>query len=738
MKIPCARPLIAVVLGLALALPAAAMLPAEGLGLEAPAEQATPEPARAPIAAGSGAAGDGRIAERISGIFAEIPTLASVTAEVEEGVVTLAGTVNSADAEARAEAIAGRVEGVVTVENRIERDVSVDGGLGLGDLGERVAGLTRMLPLVAAAILVALLIAGFGYALASLTSIWRRLAPNGFLAELIASAIRFVFIVGGIVIALDIIGAGTLLGAVLGGAGVIGIALGFAMRDTIENYVASLMLSLRQPFRPNDWVLIEEHEGRVIRLTSRATILMTLDGNHLRIPNSTVFKAVILNYTRNPQRRFDFVLGIDADDDPEAAGRLGRKTLTALPWVLAEPPPEARVLEVGDSNIAIQFLGWIDQRETDWFKANSGVIARVKAALEEAGFALPEPIYRLRFDPRTRPLPVEGLAAGSGDGQVTSEKAQAAAPAAPPSPPPAAIAEPVEEEVGVTNEIARMVDDERAGEHAERDLLDPGRPVEWQRQDRQGLSGSARPVRLLDPSRPVFRRRQRICVSRRSAELCRPTTCDQRSSGGLRILGALDRFEHHLLCLAGPAPGADADPFLGLQILVMREEVLDLAEHDLGQIVLLADRGIIGKGRIDRDADQLLVAAMLVFQVEHRDRPRAHHAARDEGRARHHQRIERIAVGRQGVRHEAVIGRVAHRRVQDTINEQRARRLVELVFDRLAADRDLYQHVKAFGRIVAGGDMFDAHRWSLSAGFAPDPRAIPGAALLQCSTGGNR
>ena len=175
----------------------------------------------------------------------------------------------------------------------------------------------------------------------------------------------------GIVIALDIIGAGALLGAVLGGAGVVGIALGFAMRDTIENYVASLMLSLRQPFRANDHVLIDDKEGRVIRLTSRATILMTLDGNHLRIPNGQVFRAIILNYTRNPQRRFEFDLGVDADDDAQAARVLGRATLQALPFVLATPPAEARIVEVGDSNVLIRFMGWIDQNEADWNKAQN-------------------------------------------------------------------------------------------------------------------------------------------------------------------------------------------------------------------------------------------------------------------------------------------------------------------------------------------------------------------------------
>ena len=126
------------------------------------------------------------------------------------------------------------------------------------------------------------------------------IAPNGFLAELIASAIRFVFVILGIVVALDIIGAGALLGAVL--AGPVWSASRWASPcATRSRTVASLMLSLRQPFRANDHVVIE-HEGRVIRLTSRATVLMTLDGNHLRIPNGEVFRAVILNYTRNPQR----------------------------------------------------------------------------------------------------------------------------------------------------------------------------------------------------------------------------------------------------------------------------------------------------------------------------------------------------------------------------------------------------------------------------------------------------
>lgn len=449
---------------LALAAPALALVP---LADSESAQNETSEAPQSTIAQDIGAGEDERITERIAGIFSELPGFENISVETSEGVVTLTGTVPNAEAIKRAENIAARVAGVVTVQNDLERDLSVEKNLSaLGKIGDLFDGVVNGLPLFTVAALLALFIGAIGYLVAGLGFIWDRIAPNAFLADLIRSFIRFAFVIAGIVIALDMLGAGALLGAVLGGAGVIGIALGFAMRDTIENYVASIMLSLRQPFRPNDWVLIDNLEGRVIRLTSRATILMTLDGNHLRIPNSQVFKAVILNYTRNPQRRFEFQLGIDADDDPRAAMTLGQETVAALPFVLSSPEPSARIIDVGDSNIVILFLGWIDQREADWYKSRSLAIAAVKDALEGAGFAIPEPIYRLRFDGRTDPLPI-GRAAS-----IREEK---------PGEPSGrrTVAVSAEEDVRPESEIGEMVEQERKGDGGQsKDLLDPSRPVE--------------------------------------------------------------------------------------------------------------------------------------------------------------------------------------------------------------------------------------------------------------------
>ena len=418
---------------------------------------------------------DGAIETRINAIFAEIGALNAVAAEVNEGVVSLSGTVaDQADID-RAVSIASRFQGVVTVEQSIERDLSVDRSLSpaIANLENSLRRGWEALPLVGLAIGVFLVILVIGHLLASWAALWQRLTPNPFLAEIVAQAVRIIAVIVGLVMALNLVGATALMGAILGGAGVIGLAIGFAVRDTVENYIASIMLSLRQPFRANDHVLIDDHEGRVVRLTSRATVLMTLDGNHLRVPNSTVFKAVILNYTRNPERRFEFELGVDAEDDPVAAMATGIAAISGLNFVLGEPKPDAIITSVGDSNIVIRFMGWVNQSQTNFGKARSLAIRAAKDAVEEAGFTLPEPIYRLRFD--GAPVQVK-----AGTGWTVSEGEASAAPPAKAKAAAAPDAKSAEASVLDTrpdDHIAEKVDEERA-QTEEKDLLDNGRPVE--------------------------------------------------------------------------------------------------------------------------------------------------------------------------------------------------------------------------------------------------------------------
>ncbi len=274
-------------------------------------------------------------------------------------------------------------------------------------LQTQTTNLIAGLPLLVIALLVIWLAWRIGGWLSHRASLDRVAQRNPFLRELVKTSIRWAVALGGILIALSILNATALVGAVLGTAGVLGVALGFAFKETLENYLAGVLMSLRQPFSPRDHVVIDGNEGVVIALTSRATILMTLDGNHLRIPNALVFRSVMLNYTRNPTRRFEFDVGVGVNEDLLLAQRIGTGRLSTIDGVIAKPPPRAYIASLGDSNVQVRFYGWVDQRSHDFLSVKSEAIRSTKLALEEAGMDMPEPIYRVQITERSAALEPE-------------------------------------------------------------------------------------------------------------------------------------------------------------------------------------------------------------------------------------------------------------------------------------------------------------------------------------------
>lgn len=279
---------------------------------------------------------------------------------------------------------------------------------------------------------------------------------NPFLQDLTRTTVRWIVVGVGILIALEIMQATALVGAVLGTAGVLGVALGFAFKSILENYLAGILMSVRQPFSPRDHVVIDGNEGIVVSLTSRATILMTLDGNHLRLPNALVFGSVTLNYTRNPSRRFDFEVGIGVNEDLIRAQSLGIDELGRIDGVMDKPPPRAFITALGDSNVQVRYHGWVDQRDHEFLQVRSEAIRRVKLALEDAGMDMPEPIYRVQMremgKPEAAKQPMRGEAATG----------------------PAA-ATPVD--TRATKDVEEQIDSEQHT-HEQNDLLDPSAPRE--------------------------------------------------------------------------------------------------------------------------------------------------------------------------------------------------------------------------------------------------------------------
>lgn len=347
---------------------------------------------------------DAAIAVRIREIIHQLDGYENVAVYVADGIVTLRGTTLDASVVTALNELVARVEGVVAIENEVSETTDVVERLtpALERLWARGEQVLSVLPLILIAIFAGLAVVWVGYIIARMKNPWDRLAPNAFIADIYRQILRLTFVVLGVVLALDLLNLTALLSTILGAAGIMGLAIGFAVRDTVENFIASIMLSMRQPFRPKDLVEIEGDTGRVIRLTSRATILLSPDGNHIRIPNATVFKARIVNFTRNDERRFTFTLGVDPNADIAEAQTVILAALEELPYLLDSPGPSTWVGDVGDSSITITAAGWVKQHETGLFMARGEAIRLAKARLEEAGITLPEPTYRLITEPATR------------------------------------------------------------------------------------------------------------------------------------------------------------------------------------------------------------------------------------------------------------------------------------------------------------------------------------------------
>jgi len=348
-------------------------------------EQAEKAPADRVIETDTNAVDDRKIKERLRKIYSELDTMQAVRiTDVSSGVVTLEGEVGTAAIQARAVQFARQVDGVVEVQNKLSIDRTVKSRLQqtLDKVGTVGRDVLANLPVLLLALSIIIAFWFIGAWLSRRKKLFRKLTPNAFIANLLGQILKLIFIIIGIVLALVLLDATPLIGTILGAAGIIGLAVSFAVRDTVENYIASILLSVRHPFAVNDLIKIQDYQGRVSRLTSRATVLISLDGNSIRIPNATVFKAIIINYTRQPERRFEFTIGVDNERDLLDTQTMAEQVIATQAGILIEPKPAVIIQEIGDSQVVFNISAWVNQNHYDLLRVRSETIRHIKEALD--------------------------------------------------------------------------------------------------------------------------------------------------------------------------------------------------------------------------------------------------------------------------------------------------------------------------------------------------------------------
>jgi len=343
---------------------------------------------------------DDDIRQRIADILKTTSWFGEPKVTVQEGIVFLKGTTENDESKQWAGDLAKNTEGVVAVVNQIEVAPTTvwDFDPTFQVLNDLARGFVRLLPLI----VVAVVVIAISWIFARLTVyvLRRRLLARSLsqlLREVMARAGGMLVMLAGLYLVLRIAGLTQLALTVVGGTGLIGLVLGIAFRDITENFLASLFLSLQQPFREGDLVEVANVTGYVQRLTSRTTVLMTLDGNQVQVPNSTVFKSTIHNFTSNPNRRDDFIVGIGYDDSIPFAQEVALKVLAEHPAVLNEPEPLVLVENLGPSTVNLRVYFWLDGGRHSWLKVKSSVIRLVKRAFQDSGISLPDEAREVTF-----------------------------------------------------------------------------------------------------------------------------------------------------------------------------------------------------------------------------------------------------------------------------------------------------------------------------------------------------
>jgi small conductance mechanosensitive channel len=226
---------------------------------------------------------------------------------------------------------------------------------------------------------------------------------------------------------------------------------------------------MQQPFEMGDLVEIAGVTGYVQQLNVRTTILMTLEGNLVQIPNASVYKSNIRNFTTNPNRREVFEVGIGYDDSINDAQEIARKVLAEHPAVLNDPEPAVLVDSLGRSTVNLRVYFWLNGHENSWLKVRSSVIRLVKLAFQQQGISMPDEAREVVFP---QGIPVTLIDATPADarrcdaGKTTSTE-----------PPPEDLAAvSTKAEAGLYSEAAVIEEQARQVQPLKKENLLPGAP----------------------------------------------------------------------------------------------------------------------------------------------------------------------------------------------------------------------------------------------------------------------
>ncbi|WP_191602869.1 mechanosensitive ion channel family protein [Marinomonas algicola] len=226
----------------------------------------------------------------------------------------------------------------------------------------------------------------------------KRLFDSEQIAVLLASIFKIIIISIGGFIALEFVGLSGTVTSILAGAGIIGLAIGFAFQDMTENLIAGIVMGIRKPFLIGDIVEADDVFGTIRTINLRNTIVETFSGQLETVPNKLLFRNIITNYSTLGIRKIEIPVGISYADDPEKAERVIADALNSCDFVIKKEETAIYAESFGDSSINLLVWFWIKYPgETGFMQARHKAISLIQKTLSDEDILIPFPIRTLDF-----------------------------------------------------------------------------------------------------------------------------------------------------------------------------------------------------------------------------------------------------------------------------------------------------------------------------------------------------
>ncbi|MBT8485781.1 MAG: mechanosensitive ion channel family protein [Phycisphaerae bacterium] len=216
----------------------------------------------------------------------------------------------------------------------------------------------------------------------------------------------------GLVAAAGVVFPGLGMGELVATAGLASIAIGFAFQDIFENFLAGILIIWRFPFNDGDFIEIpsEGVEGEVEEVQIRMTLIRSVTGELILVPNSTIYKNVVRVLTNKPVRRMTVMCGVAYGEDIGESRKVIREAVESCGSVEQDRPIEIFAQAFGASSIDFEVTWWTGARPVEQRQSRDEVVERVKKALDDAGIEIPYPYRTLTFS-KNEPDIIEAIAA---------------------------------------------------------------------------------------------------------------------------------------------------------------------------------------------------------------------------------------------------------------------------------------------------------------------------------------